>query len=287
MTFSSIVTPAQEPVNTYLYVCGTRSNLLVRIGGSAPTSRPLQWGCVMDPVADFAANLNNLSDRGTYLAAASQLLLQLFPSDHVVWSSLDARAGTAEVVPYPPDSVPNKPEMLLDMHGEHPLIASIQNGPGPHRLSDLISDQELYKTRTFTEGLSLLGVNRQLGLVTVGSRFDSWRGWSMNRWNYDFSDNEVALARHVQPILQLLDRAYAGPLIGGAMTATAEAYSLTAREQEVMRLLGRGLKTAAIGHLLGCSPRTVAKHLEHAYLKLGSNNRIDALRRLRGEYPCC
>ncbi|WP_437773799.1 response regulator transcription factor [Arthrobacter sp. KNU40] len=50
-----------------------------------------------------------------------------------------------------------------------------------------------------------------------------------------------------------------------------------------MRLLGQGLKTAAIGHLLGCSPRTVAKHLEHAYAKLGSNNRVDALRRLRGE----
>ncbi|MGM7778834.1 response regulator transcription factor [Arthrobacter sp. KNU-44] len=84
-------------------------------------------------------------------------------------------------------------------------------------------------------------------------------------------------------MLQLLDSAYAGNADSSSEIAGAEAFSLTAREQDVMRLLGQGLKTAAIGHLLGCSPRTVAKHLEHAYAKLGSNNRVDALRRLRGE----
>ncbi|MFK4299885.1 DNA-binding CsgD family transcriptional regulator [Arthrobacter sp. GAS37] len=105
----------------------------------------------------------------------------------------------------------------------------------------------------------------------------------MNRWNHDFSDNEVDLARHIQPMLQLLDTAYAGNAYRASEIIGGEVYSLTAREQEVMRLLGQGLKGIAIGRLLGCSPRTVAKHLEHAYTKLGSNNRVDALRRLRGE----
>lgn len=104
----------------------------------------------------------------------------------------------------------------------------------------------------------------------------------MNRWNHDFNDNEVALAQQVQPMLQLLDASYAGTPHNSAEMSMAEAYSLTAREQEVMRLLSQGLKATAIGRLLGCSPRTVAKHIEHAYAKLGSNNRVDALRRLRG-----
>ncbi|MCX2749230.1 helix-turn-helix transcriptional regulator [Arthrobacter sp. MI7-26] len=63
----------------------------------------------------------------------------------------------------------------------------------------------------------------------------------------------------------------------------SEAYSLTAREHEILQLLGRGLTGVATGHLLGIGPRTVAKHLEHTYAKLGCTNRIDPLRRLRAE----
>jgi DNA-binding CsgD family transcriptional regulator len=242
----------------------------------------------MDPANDFAAQLNNLGDRETYLDAAGQLLLKLFPSDHAAWNSLDAREGLAEVVTYPHDSRANVPKMMLDMYGEHPLLASLQpeavgRDSHPLRLSDFISDQELYRTRAFQDGLSLLTVNRQLILFTAGSRSDLFHCWSMNRWNHDFNDNEVAFAQQVQPMLQLLDAAYAGAPQKAAEMAMAEACSLTAREQEIMRLLGQGLKTAAIGHLLGCSPRTVAKHIEHAYAKLGSSNRVDALRRLRGE----
>jgi DNA-binding CsgD family transcriptional regulator len=241
----------------------------------------------MDPAADLAANLNNLSGRDAYLDAASQLLLKLFPSDHAVWNSLDAQSGAAEVVTYPLDARANVPKMLLEMYEDHPLVESLQRDTRgdwpPRRLSDVIADLELYRSRAFQDGLSLLSVNRQLALFTVGCRFDFFNCWTMNRWNHDFSDNEVELAQHLQPILQLLESAYAVTPHKATEMATAEAYSLTAREQEVMRLLGQGLKVTAIGHLLGCSPRTVAKHLEHAYPKLGSNNRIDALRRLRGE----
>ncbi|ALV43371.1 hypothetical protein AU252_21195 [Pseudarthrobacter sulfonivorans] len=243
----------------------------------------------MDPAADFAAQLNHLGDRDAYLDAASQFLLKLFPSDHAAWSSLDARAGTAEVVAYPHYSGANVQKMMLDMYDEHPFAASVQtDGVGgdwrPRRLSDLVSDLELYRTRAFQEALSIVGVNRQLVLFTAGCRVDYFHCWTMNRWNHDFSDNDASLAQQIQPMLQLLDSAYAGGNAHRvAETANAEAYSLTAREQQVMRLLGQGLKATGIGRLLGCSPRTVAKHIEHAYTKLGSNNRVDALRRLRGE----
>ncbi|MFC7848577.1 helix-turn-helix transcriptional regulator [Arthrobacter sp. NPDC057388] len=242
----------------------------------------------MDPAAEFAANLHGLVNRKAYLDAASQLLLRLIPSDHAAWGSLDVESGTAEVVPYPYESRADVSKMMLEMYGEHPVIGSLRTGNTgsdlqPLRLSDYISDLELYETRTFQEGLSLLGVNRQLLLFTVGSRSDFFHCWSLNRWNDDFNDTEVALVQQVQPILQLLDVAYAGTPQQAVHSANADAYSLTAREREVMRLLGQGLKVTSIGRLLGCSPRTVSKHIEHAYSKLGSNNRVDALRRLRGE----
>ena len=53
--------------------------------------------------------------------------------------------------------------------------------------------------------------------------------------------------------------------------------ALTQREQQVLELVAAGRTDAAIGHLLGCSRRTVGKHLEHAYRKLGVSSRAAAV----------
>ena len=135
----------------------------------------------------------------------------------------------------------------------------------PRRLSDLVTDKELYATRAYQVGLRVLGSNRQLSFLTARHGETQVQGCSINRSRVDFTDTEVGLSAHVQPILRLLEIAYDEHERKAAEQDTAEAYSLTAREQEVMRLVGRGLTTTAIGHLLGVSPRTVGKHLEHAY----------------------
>ena len=50
---------------------------------------------------------------------------------------------------------------------------------------------------------------------------------------------------------------------------------LTAREQEVVRLVARGLSNKAIAHQLGISPRTVEGHLNHVFDKLGTTSRTE------------
>lgn len=52
---------------------------------------------------------------------------------------------------------------------------------------------------------------------------------------------------------------------------------LTAREHEVLVLVASGRTNQAIGHALHVSPRTVAKHLEHAYRKLDVSCRAQAV----------
>jgi DNA-binding CsgD family transcriptional regulator len=47
--------------------------------------------------------------------------------------------------------------------------------------------------------------------------------------------------------------------------------SLTAREAQVLELLSAGDNNHRIAHRLGISPRTVDKHLEHAYTKLDAH----------------
>jgi DNA-binding CsgD family transcriptional regulator/PAS domain-containing protein len=54
-------------------------------------------------------------------------------------------------------------------------------------------------------------------------------------------------------------------------------YGLSPREQEVLRLLGRGLTTAAMADELGISPHTIRDHLKHLYRKTGTKGRNELL----------
>jgi DNA-binding NarL/FixJ family response regulator len=52
----------------------------------------------------------------------------------------------------------------------------------------------------------------------------------------------------------------------------ARLYRLTPREVQVIALLG--LKNKAIARVLGCSSRTVAKHVQHISEKTGAENKL-------------
>jgi DNA-binding NarL/FixJ family response regulator len=53
-------------------------------------------------------------------------------------------------------------------------------------------------------------------------------------------------------------------------------FGLTQRESEVLLWIARGKSNRDIGEILGLSPRTVNKHLEQVYSKLGVENRASA-----------
>jgi DNA-binding CsgD family transcriptional regulator len=52
---------------------------------------------------------------------------------------------------------------------------------------------------------------------------------------------------------------------------------LTAREAQVLALVGEGLATKRIASAIGISPRTVDKHVQHALDKLGVRTRVQAI----------
>ena len=53
-------------------------------------------------------------------------------------------------------------------------------------------------------------------------------------------------------------------------------FKLTSREAEVLSWLSKGKTNRDIAQILGLSPRTVDKHLEQIYSKLGVENRTAA-----------
>ncbi len=53
---------------------------------------------------------------------------------------------------------------------------------------------------------------------------------------------------------------------------------LTAREREILGLTAKGLTAAEVAEQLVLSPRTVEKHLQNAYTKIGARNRAEGIR---------
>jgi DNA-binding response OmpR family regulator len=61
-----------------------------------------------------------------------------------------------------------------------------------------------------------------------------------------------------------------------AYSRLSQRFQLTEREVEVLRWVACGKTNRDIGDILGLSPRTVNKHLEHVYVKLGVETRTAA-----------
>lgn len=76
--------------------------------------------------------------------------------------------------------------------------------------------------------------------------------------------------------LRVVSLAVLGRAAPAAPAATPAASRLTARETEVLLWVARGKTNRDIAEILGMSPRTVNKHLEHVFEKLGVETRTAA-----------
>lgn len=95
-----------------------------------------------------------------------------------------------------------------------------------------------------------------------------------------FSAPELARATVLWRLLTALDQQ-----IGAAARVpacpVADDLRITARQRAVLGLLADGLTAAAIARKLGIGERTVHKHLEHLYARLGVSDRLTAVMRAR------
>ena len=110
----------------------------------------------------------------------------------------------------------------------------------------------------------------------------TFRTYSVARGGKEYSDNDLTLAWHIQQSLITVDQqicvlARLSAEHGRGRNAP-QTSSLTGRELAVLQLLAEGRTTRASARRLGCAPRTVEKHLERCFRKLGVRDRINAVR---------
>jgi DNA-binding CsgD family transcriptional regulator len=221
----------------------------------------------LTPVVDLFAAAESSPDRSAFREAAVDVLARLLPCDHVIWGELDTRSLTP-VAAVTSSGAPVDLDAFGRHAAAHPLIAHhVSTGdPGPLRLSDFASGRALRALGVYADFYRPLGVRHAVciavpgwGPVTVGIAF--------HRARRDFADEEVALLRRLRPTVACAVReAGAVPVAG-----------LTRREAEILRLVLRGESNGEIGLALRISRRTVEKHLEHVYRKLGVAGRYEAI----------
>jgi DNA-binding NarL/FixJ family response regulator len=110
-----------------------------------------------------------------------------------------------------------------------------------------------------------------------------------SRGGRDYSDDGRDFVERARPfLLQMYRNALAHELLrageapegSGALVQTLVAAGLTTREAQALRLVALGRSNQHVAELLCISNRTVGKHLERSYRKLGVNDRSSAAARV-------
>jgi DNA-binding CsgD family transcriptional regulator len=199
----------------------------------------------------------------------------LIGSELTTLSVCELDTNHRSVVSNAPGAISARELEVFDRYfGEHPLVRAHGRNPAAvtKRISDLVPTGAFRETPLYNDYYRPIGIRHTMALpVYVDQRL--LVSFVFNRASSAFSDRERDLAETVRPHLANLYRLGAVPArIGGA--------TLTARERAVLEWVAAGKTNRDIAAILGARPRTIEKHLERIYEKLGVETRTAAVRRV-------
>jgi DNA-binding CsgD family transcriptional regulator len=228
---------------------------------------------------DFMLDVTAAGEPEAVVRCAIEGLPRLVASEVTTLSVCDLAAGTRRVVSFPGDAIAAGDRATFDrLIHDHPLVryhSSTPNG-GARRISDCVSDAAFRRHAIFGEYYQRLGIDRVIAVPVVAGP-GHVMSYVLNRKGLDFSDGERDLLDALRPALANLYRF--AMLAGDLAFARPRATPLTPREEEVLRWVCAGKTDLQVAAILGASVRTVQKHLENVYVKLGVENRTAAAMR--------
>ncbi len=223
-------------------------------------------------------------DEVAFARVAVRELSALVASDLTTLSICHLASGRREVTSFPDECLGAEDRACFDRHfAAHPLVHfhAAQHGRGAHRISDSIPFARFREGALYSDYYRRIGIDHVVALPIRVDQ-DVLVSFVLNRRLRDFSDRECQLLDRVGPVLARLHAALGAAAAAAGPLADPAAAPLTPRETEVLDWLAGGKTDRDIGAILGCSHRTVQKHLQHMYEKLGVETRTAAVVRHRG-----
>ena len=248
------------------------------------------YASALQVLARIEAQADNFD---SFAHAVVQALNDFVASELTTLSVCDLMTGHRQVVGWPGVRLGADEIECFDRHFfEHPLVRH-HGHEGEfltRRISDLVSRHDFQRSALDDDD------DRRIGLeyAMVAPLFRDRRTLAsivLNRRGLDFDARDRERLALLRPHLAFLylharhaRKAVAAskedtPLPRMQMPPDISAPGLTQREADVMRWLAGGKTDAEIAALLAISPRTVQKHLEHIYVKLGVETRTAAVMR--------
>jgi DNA-binding CsgD family transcriptional regulator len=228
----------------------------------------------------LAWDLGGVQGPDRLIDAAMPILLELLNGEIVGLNQIDVATGRA-LLRMEPQSVPDMAPALSAHLSGHPVIEHYRIRAGetrPVRMGDLVADRDWLNSAVYAEVFRPMGTQRQLALPLTPFNHIRPCGYAVNRSGHDFDDGTLELAAALQPALIALHRAAGVDLsVDDEREAARARAGLTSRELQLLSLVATGMTAQAIGHVERISPRTVRKHLEHIYAKLGHHDRLTAV----------
>ena len=211
-------------------------------------------------------------DKRVFAQLGVEQLPQLVASEFTTLSICHLASGRREVFGLPAGALSEQDRAAFDRHfHEHPLVRyhAYQGGRGTQRISDSLPIEQFRRSALYNDYYRRIRIDHAMALP-IYVRDGALVSFVLNRTRRNFTDRERALLDVLRPhlarVYQRLNR------LGG----------LTAREAEVLRWVAAGKSDAQIAAILHISARTVQKHLQHSYEKLGVESRTAAAMRANG-----
>ncbi len=214
-------------------------------------------------------------------------------------SVCDLASGHRQVLGLPGTRLGATEIACFDRHFfEHPLVRyqGLEGGALTRRISDLVSRHDFLRSALYADYYRRIGLEYVIAMPLFHGP-QMLVSVVLNRRGRDFDERDRERLELLRPHLAFLYRharqlaaALPGtapspppplplPLPGLLPPEPCSFSGLTLREGQVMHWLGFGKTDAEIAALLSISPRTVQKHLEHVYVKLGVETRTAAVMR--------
>ena len=208
-----------------------------------------------------------------------ECLPKLVASELTTLSVCNLDDGHRSVVSDRPGALSAREVALFDRHfHEHPLVREHGRNPGAvtRRIEDLLPEADFRRSSLYNDYYRVIRIDHVMAVPVHVDR-KLLVSFVFNRSRFGFSQAERDSLELIRPHLGHLYRLCGA--LGRSGWAPAAAWQLTPREQDVLRWLSAGKTDRDIGEILGIGVRTVHKHLQRIYEKLGVETRTAAVAR--------